>query len=281
MTNELFSISDESNSLDSFTEVNKEYDPLELNGAEELTVTSIEALLTILSRLSNTDEKILWFRGQADFNWELCPGFFRLQGNVSESTLLMKFKQSAAQLVIGTPKESSDWMFLMQHYGLPTRLLDWSESPLIGMYFAVEDKLDHDKDGSLWIINPLKLNSLSRIQSQSEDYFIPSFDDDIMSNYTIESVRSGHQNIRLLPVAILAARNNPRIQAQLGVFTVHHTATEKIEKVPSQDNHYLKIKIPSEAKPHLKKQLSVLGYSRFQIFPELASIADVIKENML
>lgn len=254
--------------------------PLELNGTAEYSIDSIEDLLVLLNRLYKTDEKILWFRGQADYSWGLSPGFFRTRGQVSESTLLMKFKQSASQLVMGAPRESFDWMFLMQHYGLPTRLLDWSESPLVGLYFAVENTLEYDKDGVLWIMNPMKLNLLSRIHNTDEDTFIPSFDDEVLESYTIENLKSGHRNLRLLPLAILAARNNPRIQAQLGVFTVHHTASEGIENIERQHAHFMKVRISREAKVNLKKQLSILGYSRFQIFPELASIADVIKESM-
>ncbi|WP_367376554.1 FRG domain-containing protein [Hafnia alvei] len=253
---------------------------LSLDGYSELSIHSIEDLLNILGSFE-CGENDFWYRGQSDFSWGLNPGFFRLKGNVSESTLLMRFKQTAAQLISSTPKESFDWMFLMQHYGLPTRLLDWSESPLIGLYFAVENINQHDKDGSLWILNPIKLNAISRIQSHKEDFFIPSFEDEVLNNYTLESVRSGHQNVSLLPIAIIATRNNPRIQAQLGVFTVHHTENETIEKAVTHPNHFLKIKIPAEAKNKLKKQLSMLGYSRFQIFPELSSISDVIKERML
>jgi len=263
------------------TATEKTEESIPLNGGQEHTVNTIEELLTILSKVSNSNEKVLWFRGQSGFSWDLSPGFFRDNLKISESTLLMKFKQSASQLIVSKPEKSYDWMFLMQHYGLPTRLLDWSESPLVALYFAVENIIHHDKDGALWLMNPIKLNIISRIKSGSEEYFIPSFEDEIVNSYTIESIKSGNQNVELLPVAILAARNNPRIQAQLGVFTVHHTASEKIETANGARDHYLKIRIPSEAKPALKKQLSVLGYSRFQIFPELASIADVIKENML
>lgn len=270
---------DEAPSVQNVTE--KSEDSILLNGGHEHTVNTIEELLTILSKVYNSNEKILWFRGQSGFSWDLSPGFFRDTRRTSESTLLMKFKQSASQLIIGKPENSYDWMFLMQHYGLPTRLLDWSESPLVALYFAVENITHHDKDGALWLMNPIKLNMLSRIKSGSEEYFIPSFEDDIVNSYTIESIKAGSQNVELLPVAILAARNNPRIQAQLGVFTVHHTASETIESANGSKDHYLKIRIPSKAKPALKKQLSILGYSRFQIFPELASIADVIKESML
>ncbi len=254
---------------------------LKLDGSSNQELTSVESLIDILEKISVNNGGDFWFRGQSVFDWDLSPGFFRLPGNVSESTLLMRFKQTAAQLISSIPKESFDWMFLMQHYGLPTRLLDWSESPLIALYFAVENAYHHGEDGSLWILDPIKLNTISRIKGRNEDYFIPSFEDEVLNSYTMESVRSGHQNVSLLPVAIIATRNNPRIQAQLGVFTVHHNSNETIEKNEKEKSHYIKIKIPAASKEHIKKQLSMLGYSKFQIFPELSSISDVIKERML
>ena len=50
------------------------------------------------------------------------------------------------------------WLTLMQHYGLPTRLLDWSESPLVALYFALSSDEDAKADAAVWVLNPMKLN---------------------------------------------------------------------------------------------------------------------------
>jgi len=81
----------------------------------EKIITSISNLIEFLrDDISDYDEDI-WFRGQSDFNWKLEPGIFRCSQKMSESSLLTRFKQSAAMLTNSFPKSDFDWLFLMQH----------------------------------------------------------------------------------------------------------------------------------------------------------------------
>ncbi len=241
-----------------------------------MTINSVQELLEKLEEIHKDQPQTIWYRGQASKDWPLMPFYLRLEGKQSESTLLKRFKQSAAMLIDTSPKESFDWLFLMQHYGVPTRLLDWSESPLVALYFAVEDIEKHGKeDGALWLLKPSELNKHARINNKEEDGYIPSFEDEELISYSVESLK-GNSRIQLLPVATIATRNNARIQAQLGVFTIHHHENIPIEEIGDQ-SHAIKIVIPSESKERIKMQLSLLGYTKFQLFPELSSIGDIIK----
>ncbi len=244
-----------------------------------MEINSVQELLEKLQELRKDQSQTIWFRGQASKDWGLTPNYLRLENAQSESTLLKRFKQSAAMLIDRTPKESFDWLFLMQHYGVPTRLLDWTESPLIALYFAVENIIEYGgEDGALWLLYPTELNKHAHINNKEEDDYIPSFDDEELENYSVESLKT-NPRIQLYPVATIATRNNTRIQAQLGVFTIHHHERVPIEDIGDK-SHVVKIDIPSNSKELIKEQLSLLGYSKFQLFPELSSIGDIIKEGI-
>lgn len=221
----------------------------------------------------------IWYRGHADAKWQLMPGYIRSQRTVSETTLMARFRQSAAMLTERLPNSEFDWLFLMQHYGVPTRLLDWSESPLVALYFAVEPQIESAKvDGALWCLNPHKLNKQANIKSPDEEYYIPSFEDEEMAGYTPESV-SRQRRLELSPAATIATRNNSRIQAQSGTFTVHHSLIIPIEDIGDR-NHVVKYFIPSERKSYLFDELRSLGVNRFSLFPELASVGRILSESL-
>lgn len=247
---------------------------------ETRQIQSIQDLIEALEADTAAYEGSTWYRGQADANWKLVPGYYRLNAPPPESSLVKKFKQSAAMLTQATPKDSFDWLFLMQHYGVPTRLLDWTENPLIALYFAVEECAQHpDIDASLWGIRPSELNKNAGISDHEEEYFIPSFEDEELENYSVEILRQNSRS-QLKPLATIATRNNDRIQAQHGVFTIHHHDQVAIEDV-GDSSHVFKYVIPSNQKEKLLNQLSLLGFNRFQIFPELSSIGHVIKSSLV
>lgn len=246
---------------------------------EEYTITSIQDLLVKLEEINQKNPSATWYRGQAFKKWTLTPYYLRLDGSQSESTLLKRFKQSAAMLINTAPKESFDWLFLMQHYGVPTRLLDWSESPLVALYFAVENIEKHaEDDGSLWLLYPSLLNKNANINNKEEADYIPSFDDEELTSYSVESLKSNRRT-QLYPLATIATRNNSRIQAQQGVFTIHHHENIPIENIGDK-KHVIHFVIPADAKKSIKKQLALLGYTKFQLFPELSSIGDIIKGDL-
>lgn len=243
-------------------------------------IVSVQSLLEALDQDNAGYLGAVWYRGQSNIEWPLLPGYVRLNNPPSEATLLKRFKQSAAMLIERHPGASFDWLFLMQHYGVPTRLLDWSESPLVGLYFAVEGFASEPVgDAALWLLRPSELNKNAHINNKDEEGYIPSFDDEELQSYSVDSLAQ-NKRVQLLPVATIATRNNARIQAQMGVFTIHHHENTPIEAV-GDSSHVVKYKIPHDAKMLIAKQLKLLGFGRFQMFPELASVGAIIKDGVL
>lgn len=218
----------------------------------------------------------VWFRGQASKDWKLVPSIERTPSISPELNLIKKFKQSATILLNPQPAKLIDWLFIMQHHGAPTRLLDWTESPLVASYFAVDEVKDGiSKDGVIWALLPVELNKIANI-SPDYSFDIPSFAEDrVTDNYSPENF-AGESTSNLSPLAIMAPRNSVRMQFQLSVFTINHRNNTPIENI-SDKRHVWRYIIPEADKAGFKNDLKCIGLGRFQLFPELQSIGDLLK----
>lgn len=239
------------------------------------TINSISDLSKHLFDDNGNDSNSWWYRGHSVLTWKLESGYERLKKPPKEIVLVNEFRQNANFLLDKhTPKNDFDWLILMQHYGVPTRLLDWSESPLVALYFAVETATrgSKRKDGALWVLNPGKLNTNT---NKLKDPYIPAFEEsEYMGDFETSKFDSG-LSAGLMPIAAIATRNNPRIQAQLGTFTISRSKTP-IEDVGDK-SHVRKYRIPANKKTGIAHELKLLGLGKFQIFPELTSIGEIIK----
>lgn len=236
------------------------------------SVTTVSDLVKKMKSHLPDLETPVWCRGQSKADWQLVPKLLRGTARSSEVFLINRFKQNATLLLQHPPRNEFEWLFLMQHHSVATRLLDWTESPLVALYFAV--RANDDDDGSLWMLLPTVLNEKSNYRP---DYprEIPSFDDELLKNYLPETVAAEHRSM-LFPVAAIAPRNSTRMQAQQGVFTISHRENTPIEDVGAPGasrDHVWRYVIPAEAKMVLRQELKILGFSRFQLFPELDSLA--------
>ena len=85
-------------------------------------IHSIGDLIEFLAR-DMPDDQPTWFRGLGDVNWHLEPSLARHGGVASELPLIKRFKQNALPHMETRPDNEWEWLFVMQHHGLPTRLL--------------------------------------------------------------------------------------------------------------------------------------------------------------
>lgn len=222
-----------------------------------------------------------WFRGHGNASWSLEPGWYRPSGEVrgigaeyySEATLLESFRLRAPTYLEWLPATDWEWLFLMQHYGLPTRLLDWTESSLIALYFAIRDNAS-DADAAVWAMNPWWLN-----RQTFGEYVLISADDPRASGHA--PLRPGQELKGKLPLAITPIHASPRIAAQRGVFTIHgveRAALDWLARRRGKDRPCLRrMVIPGAHVATVQRELAISGISESLIFPELSGLCREIK----
>lgn len=248
-----------------------------------LKIESLEEFLSIIKKISEEYgfEK-MWFRGIADESYGLEPSLYRRGDNVViEKQLLNRFRTRALPFIDDKAEKTDwEWLFIMQHYGVPTRLLDWSESALLGLAFALiyrEDK-HVDKDASLWCLDPIKLNR-DFLKGLKADEPIPSITDKTVKRVQV------FQDTEIpvdFPIAIYGPLNNIRIVAQKGVFTLFPFKEKfKLEDLDVSHNFLVKILIPKEKIDEIKSQLYIMGITENNVYPGLDSIAKEINREIL
>ena len=213
----------------------------------------------------------IWWRGQSKSGWELLPSVYRENRNqVYEKNITAGFISKApARYAKDCPSlaDAASWLILMQHYGLPTRLLDWTESPLVALFFAV---LEHDcVPGALWVLYPYKLNEDSIDSIGREEILNPQIDR--IQPIFKASYASMTENTNKT-VAVMAPHTDLRVLVQQSAFTVHGSRTA-LNKLQNKDEFLLKIEIPAEQKPGFRTYLRDLGINISSLFPDLEHLA--------
>ena len=242
---------------------------------EDKEIKSIGDFITKLDANRTTGE-VNWFRGHDSKAWKLQPNVARDEANplAKEQRARKAFRQNATALINPLPTDEWGWMFLMQHYGFPTRLLDWSESPLVALYFAVQSQAHLNEDGVVWVLAPETLNHKAGLSSDTLSSGIPFFGiDRELDGYSYDSIATGGEQ---WPVAALAARNSPRIIAQHGVFTIFHNVLAPLEEI-HDGSHVWRYIVRASDKEGLRKDLEILRINGFSMFPELDKVVALLK----
>jgi hypothetical protein len=214
-----------------------------------------------------------WFRGQACADWPLRPSVNREPLQDTETNLNTKFILQAKARYANCPtdNDAAGWLSLMQHHGLPTRLLDWSASVLVAAHFAVAEQWRHRANVSdaepaaLWCLIPGRLNwsqlGNSVLYSLVHDNVLP----------LLRPAFGGEAG----PGAVAAAHpphDNLRIMLQQGFFTIHDADTP-MENLPYSREFLYRLIIPPEIIPPLQRLLLHLGINDSLLFPDLDHLA--------
>lgn len=222
------------------------------------------------SELGNPPE--IWYRGHTDKSWSLIPSLLRIAGwEEKERALFYEFKKTASRLF---EKRTNDWeiLFDMQHYWVPTRLLDWSTVMGVAIAFILHNEYSDSKDSALFILDPTALNRLS---GRDEVVNAP---DERSYNY-IDIYWHKKPFMAEKPIAIRPSYQSDRIQAQKGVFTVHGMNVSGLEEMA--DSCVRKIILPKEAKEEAKQFLKWANLDEYTIYPDIVGMAHHIKRKIL
>lgn len=227
-----------------------------------------------------------WWRGHGDQSWALRPGVFReLPGGRSynEPYLVHRFRAFAPARREKCPgdDDAAGWLMLMQHYGLPTRLLDWTEGLAIAMYFAVCDPKLDGKEGAVWALAPGGFNAALATTPT------PGLPKPICLSGTPEVKAIALRAFNAVgttpmpdAVAFLPDHIDPRMMVQHGRCTASDNATP-LENKPGADKYLLKMLVPADKKRPWRRFLSLIGIEQSTLFPDLGSLADAIKRGDL
>ena len=244
------------------------------------SLKSVEDALSWIANLPHGTPRAI-FRGQLQ-QWPLLPTLFRYKqidavrrlGGFKnlEARSLDLFKSRAYPFlsVVVVPQTELDWMVLAQHHGCPTRLLDWTGNPLVGLFFASEK--DDDADGVLWSITGF-------------DWFVHDTKNEVLNSFPDKAFVYTPKHI------------SPRITAQAAGFTIHPFLVDQDgQPIPFQSGADLQSPIfrpaapnvpagfvehaiiPGACKKTIRNQLHQLSIHREALFPGLDGISDHIKQ---
>ena len=219
-----------------------------------------------------------FFRGHQEWMWDLAPTLLRhckerglkKASNIRdfEASLYFEFRARARELHDNSPTEW-DILFSMRHHGVATRLLDWTETLGVAVFFALRSATD-DSRPCVWLLNPYALNEKSwEVRDLVAPEYLPQGDyefSDYLVDYTDDAGFDWDE-----PVALYPVQRNARLHAQRGFFTIHGEDIRPLDKiVPS---FVKRVELPSEAWRDARVFLRDAGIDEFLMFPDLDGLA--------
>jgi hypothetical protein len=277
---------------------------------KEKQLGSIRTLLSVIDDLHETGY-IYFFRGHANKSFKLLPSIYRKTEWLCNEDKMIREMLMRCPNDFSLMRTSFEKLVKMQHYDLPTRLLDLSENPLVALYFACASEQSKTFDGEFIIFKIPKaevkyfdsdtVSIISNIAWSSSNFEIHQRYEDARYFHDDEN----HDGIKLMHdiqqekpyftprikpehlqsvVCVKPKMDNQRVIRQDGAFLLfgvnknkHVAATIPDDWVYRLDNK--KYIIKASAKTELLKQLASIGISKAKLFPEIDMVSQFIKND--
>ncbi|KPA98912.1 FRG domain-containing protein [Pseudomonas asplenii] len=211
---------------------------------ERHVTQEVDSVFSYLNTLRDNGivDRSLWYRGIGNASHALIPSLFRHKTSVTkadysrlEQELNATFKMRGFPYTESYKWQGDSWaqLFFMQHYRVPTRLLDWSGSPLIALHFALTStRLNSlgapETDAAVWVLDPIAWNVAVYEGTRFDGKVLTPGDEDArLSRYSPEDVYQSPSNFP--PVAMRGIHNSARIVAQQGFFTIYGPEKKSLE----------------------------------------------------
>ena len=269
---------------------------------KEQKVGAISSFIQRLEKIGGRKKGVLFFRGHSDYKYQLVPSIYRNAGWIENEETMLK------ELMLRCPNDFSgglstfQCLVKMQHYSLPTRLLDITSNPLVALYFACVSR--PDEDGEVVVlyfdIEQVKyfdsdtVSVISNICKRPADFMIPhdgaieAFNKTAEIKLLLHDIRQDKPHFEPIVqsthlskvVCVKPLLDNPRIIRQDGAFLLFGIDKEKAKPAQLDDSTVIEhIKITNTKKKELAIQLESLGISKATMFPEIEQVATHIKDN--
>ena len=223
----------------------------------------------------------LWYRGVSKATYKLIPGVYR-EGkyNLDDAKNLANsfIHRAKGYLTYGTTIGKWEWYQIMQHHGLPTRLLDWTEGSLIALYFSLR-KTGEGLSPCVWVLNPYELNLVTTNEEiiYYTDEKTRENRDEIVDGYLFDA-----EKLLEYPIALIPPYINERMSVQKSCFTVHGHLINGLEKLHEDLNlNLIQLRIDASNAISIKKDLKGSGITESTLFPDLEGLARELKETLI
>jgi len=267
-------------------------------------VGTISTFLQRLEQVSRTKGRILYFRGHSKQSYRMEPSIYRNAGWIANEATMLK------ELILRCPNDFSgglttfQCLVKMQHYSLPTRLLDITSNPLVALYFACTTHDRDDEDGEVIVVgfdvDEVKyydsdtVSVLANVSRRPSDFSVPAiaeiklFNEQEQIKLLLHDIRQDkpHFEPAIRPgdlgrvICVKPMLDNPRIIKQEGAFLVFGVDDGKSKTATLEDRSVIeKITINRDKKKEIATQLEALGISRATMFPEIEQVATHIKDS--